>query len=417
MSQTSSITAPNRLGPSSRPGPASRQAPPSQQAETPALAPLQSRRETMAFSVRLLEPWISWSIAMYTGLVALLLHPQAPWLWLFAAYAALVGKWAEQVPARQQLQLFLRALAMLAAGFVMHSQAAPSLGERADLLFFWLFMPTFCYAFLLRRGWAWGVLGLALFALTLSWLQARSFETWTTFAAEAGFLALFTPLVAMRFGSAMHSVELALEQGLRDRSTRLYNMSGLLHHGDALAEACQRRKQPMTLVLLDCPDLLKVDQEHGRSVARKAIGAWVRSVQRIAGERGLAARTGPTEFAVLMPWQARDKVLRGMERELGEEPSLDLVLGSAEITLTPAFRIGMLDEKVSTVEDLHEHLSNQLKGGFWDPPLKQPEPEPVAIDKEALLEDREFVADPSGFPATNVQWDAAQSEAAPLAAT
>ncbi len=45
----------------------------------------------------------------------------------------------------------------------------PVCSERADLMAFWLFFPTFCYAFLLNRDWTWGVLGPALFAQTLSW--------------------------------------------------------------------------------------------------------------------------------------------------------------------------------------------------------------------------------------------------------
>jgi len=274
------------------------------------------REDSVAFGLRTLEPWGAWCVAAYTALLAMG-APNSEVLWLFAIYAALVGKWAEHVPARQQLMMFGRALALLAGAFVLHIYAGSGPGPGTDLFFVWLVITTTSYAFLLRTGWAWGLLLLSLFTYLLSWLEIPPPDAWAQMLGQIGFLCIVTPMLAMRFGALLRRSHHAAEDLLTDSATGLFNRAGLLQHGEELAQAARRDRQAVTLALFDCASLGAIYELQGRAAGRVARAHWVTRLRHLAGDRGLVARTGATQFAMLVPGAVAAKVLRHIERELG----------------------------------------------------------------------------------------------------
>lgn len=281
------------------------------------------RTNSVAFGLRQLEPWVGWAIGAYTALMAVG-GENSGTLWLFAIYAALVGKWAEHKPARDQLHLFARALALIAGAFVLHSHAGTDPGGRGDVFFFWLAIATASYAFLLRAGWAWGTLALGLFAYVLSWMEAPPPDAWLVLVSQGGFLCIFVPMVAMRFGAVMRRSHGVVDDQLTDKATGLLNRAGLLQHGDELAAAALRERQSVALALFDCASLGAVYEFQGRGVGRKVRDAWVRELKRLAGDRGLVGRTGPTQYAVVLPGVSATRAQRLVERELGAPMRIEL---------------------------------------------------------------------------------------------
>jgi GGDEF domain-containing protein len=359
------------------------------------------RGDDVAFGLRSLEPWVGWAVAAYTALLAMG-APNSEMLWLFAIYAALVGKWAEHVPARQQLSLFGRALALLAGAFVLHSYSGTDPGGRGDVFFVWLVITTTSYAFLLRPGWAWSLLVLGLFTYFLSWLELPPPDAWAVMLGQAGFLCIVTPMLAMRFGAVLRRTHHAVDDQLTDTATGLFNRAGLLQHGEELAQAARRDRQAVTLALFDCASLGAIFELQGRTAGRKARAHWVARLRQLAGDRGLVGRTGATQFAMVVPGAVAAKVLRQIERELGtparlavaglkgaiEPKSLVRDLGATETlaALYDAMEVELLPQGVEqAVRDSEPALEETLL---------------TRIDLESVLSVTEYEG--NGFAATDV---------------
>ena len=359
------------------------------------------REDNVAFGLRALEPWASWAVAAYTALLAMG-APNSEMLWLFAIYAALVGKWAEHVPARQQLLLFGRALALLAGAFVLHIYAGTGAGAGSDVFFVWLVITTTSYAFLLRTGWAWSLLVLSLFTYFLSWLEIPPPDAWAVMLGQAGFLCIVTPMLAMRFGALLRRSHHAAEDLLTDSATGLFNRAGLLQHGEELAQAARRDRQAVTLVLFDCASLGAIYELQGRSAGRVARAHWVARLRQLAGDRGLVGRTGATQFAMLVPGAVAAKVLRQVERELGSPARL--AVPGQRGAIEPKFLVRDLGASQSLAA-LYDAMELELQPQGVEQAVRdsQPPAEEMLLtrfDLESVLSVTEYEG--NGFAATDV---------------
>lgn len=85
-----------------------------QPARRAAPAPVGIPPDWISHSLRHLERWVAWSIAVYTAWLAVFAFPGVPAVWLFVLYAGLIGKWAEARPARHQAEMAWRGTALIA---------------------------------------------------------------------------------------------------------------------------------------------------------------------------------------------------------------------------------------------------------------------------------------------------------------
>jgi GGDEF domain-containing protein len=311
-------------------------------------------------TARHLERWVAWSIGVYTAWLAVFAFPGIPAVWLFVLYAGLVGKWAESRPARHQSEMSSRAFALIAAAYVLHTYTSPELGGPVGPFFFWLAIPCVFYAFMLKPAWAAGVVGVALLELAVSLVQAPTVSLPSDFMVHAGFLCIFSLLLAMRFGVEMRAPDEHLESGRIDHSTSLYNLAGFQAHGNALMAACRRDKRPLSVAVFDCADLLEVREIYGSGVARKLMERTVRKLGSLCVKQGLAARTGPAEFTVLLPGMGRDKALASIARLLGSPMRIELDAGDSEIVMVPGFMVEAVGPDVSCITEMHQELRGDL---------------------------------------------------------
>ncbi len=274
-----------------------------QDAGTGADASARARREQLNCVVRQLEPAVGGSIAVATGLAANSL-PGLPWLWAFALFALAVGCWAVLRRSAGPAGMATRALLLLAAacGLLAHAGAT-------GVFFFWLGTTGAFYAFVLL-----GALGSK---------PARD-----------------------------------RENSRIDSSTALYNRKGLLLQGTRLLEDCRRERRELTLAVFDCSDLLEARKVYGSRTSRKLIDSIISKLKQLAGDRGLAARTGATQFAVAMP-MGRDKAVQVIERVLGNPARIELEGGKSEIVLVPNVMVETVAENGS-VEKLFAALCRGL---------------------------------------------------------
>ena len=286
-----------------------------------------------AFPVlRRLEPGVAASIAAITGWLAATSHTDMPVLWLFALFAAAIGCWARLRRSATQLEVTARALVLLAATYGLHTHAGAP-GGAASVFFVWLGLTSLYYVFILKTPLACivAVASVAEFALAALWLGQ---DTLSSLAARGAFLLILPILLAMKLGAMARRPAAQLESARTDRSTALYNRRGLLVHGKELLASCRRERRELTLAVFDCDDLREARAIYGKRTSRRLIDGIVRKLTLLAAGEGLAARTGPTQFAVAMP-MSREKAVQVIERVLGNPSRFELEGGKSEIVLVP----------------------------------------------------------------------------------
>jgi GGDEF domain-containing protein len=318
-------------------------------------------QDWISFTMRRLEPWVAWSIGLYTAWIALFAYPDLPALWLFVVYAGLIGKWCEVRPPRVQSEMFARGAALVAGAYVLHTLTSAEIGGPGGIFFFWLSITTLYYAFMLKPGWALAIVAIAVVEYVVSNLQSSRSESLSVMMAHLGFLLVFPLAVAMKFGAVMRRPDEAIEQSRLDRFTGLYNKLGLLEHGDELLAACQRERKPVTLAMFDFEDLRELREVYGRKLGRKVLNRVVRKLLAVAGERGLAGRTGPTEFTLMLPGLSRDKALQAIAREFGNPPRIEFDFGGEEIVLMPTLVAESATLQDASLGDLYDELCLDLQ--------------------------------------------------------
>lgn len=282
--------------------------------------------------VRQLEPAVAGTIAAVTFWLAATSHAAIPALWMFGAFALAVALWAGLRRPVGQVETAARALALLAASYLLHIHpGAP--GGAAGVFSFWLGITTFYYVFVLKPPFGWLVAVAAVAEFTLAALWAGQ-DVLSLLAARGAFLLILPMLLALKLGALSRRRSARADDERRDRSTALYNRSGLLAHGRELLARCRAERRELTLAVFDCGDLLEARAVYGNRTTRALVDRIVAKLTLLAGSDGLAARTGPTQFAVAMP-MSREKAVQAIERTLGNPGRFELEGCRSEIVLVP----------------------------------------------------------------------------------
>lgn len=302
-------------------------------------------------SARRLEPWLLGGISLCLTALAVLAHADLAPAGLVALLPVLAAAWALARPARRQRELALRALAIAGSAALLLLLGQDGSAAAEALWPLWLILVLTGYALLLRPAWLLGLGALAGAQWTVAWLLGT--------AAAPGILALaaLVPLAALA-GAWMRRVDARLEAHCIDPATRLCTLPGLLAYGGELLAS--RRPQAATLAVFDCSDLLEVRQIYGNRIARTLFVRLAGKLTEIAGERGLAARTGPAEFAVLLPGMGRERALQAVRQVLGTPSRIEYETGHSEIVLVPEVLLGQAGDDADDLAGLHRQLSRKL---------------------------------------------------------
>ena len=314
-----------------------------------------SRPERLFNALRQFEPVVAAAISGLTGWLAATSHADLPVLWLFCAFAAAIGCWAWLRRPAGQFEIVARALALLIATFVLHSHAGAP-GGATGVFFFWLGLTSLYYVFVLQPPLGSLVAVAAVAEFTLAALWAGD-DTLSSLAARGAFLLILPLLLSMKLGALSRQPAAKLESARTDRSTALYNRGGLLAHGKVLLAACRAERRELTLAVFDCNDLMEARTIYGSRTSRKLIDCIVRKLTLLAGAQGLAARTGPAQFAVALP-MSREKAVQAIERVLGNPGRFELEGCNSEIVLVP----NLMVEAIPAAGSLERMLAALCRG-------------------------------------------------------
>jgi GGDEF domain-containing protein len=314
------------------------------------------REGKVSFRMRRLEPRLAWATAAYTCWAAALLSPADPVVWALALYAGAIGLWCHRFPALHQGLMFTRGALLLAGALVL--QAAPGAGGPTGPYFIWPVMIATFYALALPRRWAVVLVGLALAQFAAANALGGAGD-WRLALALAGALCIF-PGVAMLFGRAMRELDRQAEIANIDRGSHLYNEQGFLSHGGELFDECRRARRAFTLILLNCADVAEVSDLTGRQAANLLFARLVDELKGLTPREGLAARTGPAEFAVVLPGVSAQRAAALLHQRLGNPPKVALRSRGDLITVMLDSAIAEATPDVPTLEDFHERLHAKL---------------------------------------------------------
>lgn len=151
---------------------------------------------------------------------------------------------------------------------------------------------------------------------------------------------------------------LGADPAWRDTTTHLNSRAGLLERGEQLLARRSGRQGP-SLVLFHFGDLLEARGIYGMRVHDRALEVVVAGVQRLAGRRGLAARSGPVQFAVLLPGTARPDAIEAAHAAFGRPCRVELMVGREELVLVPDVVVDTCAVHVS-LEELYTRLATTL---------------------------------------------------------
>ena len=185
----------------------------------------------------------------------------------------------------------------------------------------------------------------------------------TVFEATAAFapLAPDVPRVAFRAADWLRSAMLpfrSIPAEHRDASTALYNRAGLFAAANVLLRA-RSGTAPMSMVLIDFADLAEVSKFYGDDVAAQVVARIIRRLRALAGRRGLAGRTGPAQFAVVLPENAAC-ARRSVKRGLGKAACVDFDAGESEVVLVPDVAIDSVDPGAQRIQPLYHELCGEV---------------------------------------------------------
>jgi GGDEF domain-containing protein len=146
-------------------------------------------------------------------------------------------------------------------------------------------------------------------------------------------------------------------RGGRDEQTGLHSRQGLLELGDRLVA---RTGREAALAIFDFQDLLEVRGMYGSHVSEALRKTLVERLLRLAGRHGLAARTGPAQFAVLLPATRQQEAADAIFGVFGRPCRLELDLPDDDLVLVPEVTVDTCGPGEGAVWALYERLSVRL---------------------------------------------------------
>lgn len=164
--------------------------------------------------------------------------------------------------------------------------------------------------------------------------------------------------VPARLHGWLQRLGLGARTRLRDAQTGLYNRTGLLIGGERLL--ARHGVADAALVVFDFSDLLEMRWIYGPrdgAIARRAVAT---RLSRVAGRRGIAARTGPAQFAVLLPGADGQRARDALRRALGQPCRIELELGREELVLVPYHAVGICQHAPGALEQQYLQLSETV---------------------------------------------------------
>jgi GGDEF domain-containing protein len=159
----------------------------------------------------------------------------------------------------------------------------------------------------------------------------------------------------------------------------LVSRTDVIIAGDRLLARLRQRQQPLSLAVVELSDIADVQELFGPAVAESIMGRLAAKLRSLATSRGLVARTGQTQFSLLLPGLEAHEALLALRTAFGETGWLEHE-GRDELVLLPDLQVDAVGPEHSSVEAVYVSLCAAI-ALIGRPPAAAP----TAADRAAAL--------------------------------
>lgn len=145
---------------------------------------------------------------------------------------------------------------------------------------------------------------------------------------------------------------------LKDQHTGLLNRRGLLTRGDGLLAGGRHARA--ALLVFDFTDIPESADLWGPRAVQALLERVAGGMRKAAGRRGLAARTGPTQFAVLIPGACRQGAVDAVMQVFGQPCRIELDWQGEELVCVPDVAVKVWEGEPEGLEPLYAGLCGLL---------------------------------------------------------
>lgn len=130
--------------------------------------------------------------------------------------------------------------------------------------------------------------------------------------------------------------------------------------GERMLRSARQHHVPLSLLVVQVPELPELEILFGRAAAKAAVHAVMKALSSVAGHAGLAVRTLPDTFAVVMPRCTGAVLQMALRNRLGRACSVELDFDGEEIVLVPDFQARTVDAG-NTIEKTYSGVCRAIE--------------------------------------------------------
>jgi hypothetical protein len=125
--------------------------------------------------------------------------------------------------------------------------------------------------------------------------------------------------------------------------------------GDRLLTRTRQKAQPLSLAIVELSDIADVERLFGQDVAEAIMGRLAAMLRALVTSRGLAARTGQTQFSLLLPGVEPQDALLALRTAFGQTGCLEHE-SHDELVLLPDVKVDVVGPEHGSVAPVYIEL-------------------------------------------------------------
>lgn len=130
--------------------------------------------------------------------------------------------------------------------------------------------------------------------------------------------------------------------------------------GDSLIAAAHASREPTTVVLFDQLDLPELHAVFGGTAARSLVAQFDAKLQALAGSRGLAMRSEPSAWALVLPGVDSANALEAVHQRLGRTLAMEVECQHEELVLIPRMAMVTVGRQVAPMRHIYQELREKI---------------------------------------------------------
>lgn len=139
------------------------------------------------------------------------------------------------------------------------------------------------------------------------------------------------------------------------------NRQAFLETGNRMIAQCRRTNQALSVIVFEQSDLPELQCIFGEAVAQQMAAKLAGTLQTMVKSKGLAVRTDPTVFTVLLPGFGLDRTLALIKEAFGDTLAIEFDVEGDDVVLVPDFLVQTVRSETTSIKDVYTDLRKAIK--------------------------------------------------------